>query len=858
MNDSESNIRPDYRASVEAGLRRLESEKLSFLSESRVVSKYDPENLSLYAPPAEDGNSEIETGVKGAYRHDTESLVVRNYLPGTETDFRRLTETEGVGDAVQDFNPEGSRIRTVEMRPNAANMSADEDAVELPTTTLQFVSGDSDDEGRTSCDSMLPEEPDYLLASFDPTDDVGRIAEELRLETVETVDVGRQAELVRSVLSAGLLAEQKSATSTVPKAQILRPANSRPLEREKAPDSAMDKLKQQGLFNPLPSHAEVSNSIQSLQNINDVLPPSDVRAWNGQFGENSDSDILDETIRRDPDDDDDEGFQNVLRLARAVQMYCPDPQILPTSQADNPEMDGRETIPIDIADIPMSAYQTPKAEHVKSAHEVALDQPTYVIKESNRKYVAWWCFFVFVLICGIGYLLYIMGALAWIHPMMDPYRPIEATVTSASGEPELIFAEEIRAAVDEASQKVDEAVQLEKWLPEWIETQINQQTSPEGCIPYIEMALAVFPDHPDYTRKLLELSMDAGQFGSARQIWKTIPETIRNNSEMNSLRYRMFAEDPHFLPPIAKLNENETFCDEIAPLGGGSTLTFKLRLNGENVGAFKPLQKRKQSNYRAEIAAWRLCELLECDFSIPWNRPIRIEHSEFMRLYDRTKSSKKSAYRKEFSDLEWTKEDGQTWLYGTLKDWVPDFTRFPIEMKSLWQPWLSQNNYIEEYKPLAEALSPLAKNQYTQKLLPVILGQSPELTTKQLAAQISEVLVFDFLVGNWDRFSGVPSWWGVNSQFKDGRIVSIDNGAAFPSYSNDKVFERYMMTERFSAHFIEALQNLDKDQTLKLLFPDATEREIKCFEQFWKQREAVLTRIKQLSEKYDKDKVLSL
>ena len=117
--------------------------------------------------------------------------------------------------------------------------------------------------------------------------------------------------------------------------------------------------------------------------------------------------------------------------------------------------------------------------------------------------------------------------------------------------------------------------------------------------------------------------------------------------------------------------------------------------------------------------------------------------------------------------------------------------------------------------------------------------------------------MFDYLIGNWDRFSGVPEWAGVNCQFKDNKIVSIDNGASFPAYSNEKVYERFMMTERFSLHMIDSLRALDKAQTFKLLFPDASKYETEAFEQFWKQRSALLTRIDSLSQTYGSKRVLS-
>jgi hypothetical protein len=279
--------------------------------------------------------------------------------------------------------------------------------------------------------------------------------------------------------------------------------------------------------------------------------------------------------------------------------------------------------------------------------------------------------------------------------------------------------------------------------------------------------------------------------------------------------------------------------------------------DGHEYGAFKPLQKRKQSNYRAEIASWRLCEILQCDFRIPWNRPVKIEKKIFNKLYNRSKSKARDSYRSNLIDIIWTSEANGDYVYGTLKEWVPGFTQFPIELRSVWKGWLSQTNYIDTFPELKDALLPISKNKYVPKLYSALMAQSPDLTTEALASQISQVLSFDYLVGNWDRFSGEPKWWGVNCQFKDNAIISIDNGAAFPSYGNEKVKERFMTVERFSSHFIHALRMLDKERTLDLLFPDATEFEKKCFEQFWKQREAILTRVDSLCEKYGSEHVLS-
>jgi len=123
--------------------------------------------------------------------------------------------------------------------------------------------------------------------------------------------------------------------------------------------------------------------------------------------------------------------------------------------------------------------------------------------------------------------------------------------------------------------------------------------------------------------------------------------------------------------------------------------------------------------------------------------------------------------------------------------------------------------------------------------------------------QISDVLVFDFLVGNWDRFSGVPAWWGVNCQFTDGHIVSIDNGAAFTTTANDRVRARFESAERFSRSLLRELELLDPPTVGDWLFPEASPLEKRKLERFWLQRAAVLDRVGQLSSEHGEDTVLA-
>ncbi len=908
MSEENRTNRTDYRVSVEAGLRRLESEKLSFLGSSRVISKFNPENIEEFSQIDSDDDDDDATIHE---RIDTQSIL--SATGTTLQEIQHLPQDDDDEDNSHVIDPTFSMLKTLDSSSSvmtASNAvlshSSDTDAADEDKTsavTLNFASAKNYDSFASlpqmppsksedlsdldSCETKdvsdiasqirsntLTNSDDFDLESSETkdvssiaaeirkkkslelddyqmevseTNDVSNIAKELRFENARTVDVGHQADLVREALAA---------KECVPTAQVMK-LGIRPPNRDQRPAKAMDRLKEQGIFAPVPViHHEVNRNIENIQAMDQILPRSDVQTWKGDFTQNNEeheNEGGDQTIPQDPEAIDElKHVAQLVKAAREAEEH--EPKVVPIPGTEELDIESRQTIPIEVSSVlPEILKTSPSARRHSAEIPTSAFNPLPQENEESTHLIIW-LVIIIILTCGILFMLYLMGAFAKISPWLDPNHSEQAQIAEIES---VTFdtPEEMAASIHEASLKVASAIDYNTWMASWLEKKLNQQSTDEAKLIYLETGAEFFPDNQNWLEQLIELSISTKQIDKARELLKQA-NASGNHEFAQKMKIKLLLNDPKFLPDVMTLTENE--CDTIDPLGGGSTLTFKMKLNGQNIGAFKPLQTRRQSNYRSEIAAWRLCELLECDFSVPWNRPIRIEHALFNKLFSRSNSKKASTYRKELVDLIWTKEDGKTYVYGTLKDWVPDFTRFPIELTSFWKPWLAQDDYIADLGTLEKVLLPLKRNKNTQNLHTEILEQSSNLTAAQLAAQVSEVLVFDYLIGNWDRFSGVPDWWGVNCQYKDGRIVSIDNGASFPSYSNDKVKERFLMTERYSAHFIESLRNLDKEQTLNMLFPNPSKHETESFEQFWKQRASVLTRVENLSERYGTEKVLSL
>ncbi len=274
-------------------------------------------------------------------------------------------------------------------------------------------------------------------------------------------------------------------------------------------------------------------------------------------------------------------------------------------------------------------------------------------------------------------------------------------------------------------------------------------------------------------------------------------------------------------------------------IGGGSSLVYKFIKDKETIAAFKPFQKRYQSNYRSEIAAYRLCPAMKCGFDVPVNVPVWFDFDAFSSMYSHNSANP----REEFAEIIPTKLDpGTVRVDGTYKDWIREFAEYPIEFSAIWKRWLNLGMQRDELDVEASTLLPVFESKhkrgkrFADKLAPHLEG----VTVYQIARQLSNLLVFDYLINNWDRFSGSPDLYGVNCQISHGRFMSIDNGAGFSQTPNPKPDKHLHEISRFSRMTYEAIKAFDKDKMRDYLFPNATGHEQEKFETFWSQREKYL------------------
>ena len=360
---------------------------------------------------------------------------------------------------------------------------------------------------------------------------------------------------------------------------------------------------------------------------------------------------------------------------------------------------------------------------------------------------------------------------------------------------------------------------------------------------------------------LIELAMRSVDYDSARsQAWAALERFEQDRPALMRVWYRTFAADPSFLPDDVMTLSAPGPVDSIEYLGGGSSLTFRFRRHGQSIAAFKPQQTRLQSNYRSEVAAFRLCPLINCRFHVPHNREVRISREDFLALNGVEGRRETDRFDRRYEDLVWFEdEDGQEWLHGTMKEWIPEFRLFGIEFRSVWRPLLQHERSLDDEATLEHTMSQIFNTSNRTRLrAPGDLG---DLTWYSLGRQLSNIHVFDLMLNNWDRYS--RHYTGVNCQWHRDEFVSIDNGAAFPNTRThgspaSRVSYNFEQIEVFSESTYHAIEWMEPTALFPILFPSSPHHNEKAtFASFMQRRKVFLERIEELSDEFGRDAVLA-
>ena len=220
---------------------------------------------------------------------------------------------------------------------------------------------------------------------------------------------------------------------------------------------------------------------------------------------------------------------------------------------------------------------------------------------------------------------------------------------------------------------------------------------------------------------------------------------------------------------------------------GGSSLSFRVELADGSRAAFKPAQTNLQTIPRKEVAAYRLNRLLGLN-AVPPAAPRMVSRDEmFAHLHpDSLAALPRIRAETIFNPM------GKT--AGVIMYWVP-------EIKDL------------------DHDDPAAIHQSLQWLTQ---GQPIPVDKRSIAAQLSQLVVFDFLTSNPDRFSG-----GNMKTSSDGsRLLFMDNTMSFflEPEGNERTRSTLQRTQRFSRQLYQSLDRISVP-TLERILAQASEND---------------------------------
>lgn len=217
---------------------------------------------------------------------------------------------------------------------------------------------------------------------------------------------------------------------------------------------------------------------------------------------------------------------------------------------------------------------------------------------------------------------------------------------------------------------------------------------------------------------------------------------------------------------------------------GHTSVVFKIELSTGKKAVFKPASRRGPLRYKGEIAAYRLGQALLIDNVPP----------AYFRTFDAKELA--GAMKNEDSAALFAKEaivDGGI-VKGAIMPWIDGLDFVALERAPLstqWKAWLAKDGRI-----------------------------APEDRTR--AMEISSLVAFDFVTGNWDRWSGGNV--GLDPTTK--RLLFIDNDGAFfdvPPLDGLARNEKLLRgVDKLSRSFVEALERLDDEALARVLGDEAS------------------------------------
>jgi hypothetical protein len=276
---------------------------------------------------------------------------------------------------------------------------------------------------------------------------------------------------------------------------------------------------------------------------------------------------------------------------------------------------------------------------------------------------------------------------------------------------------------------------------------------------------------------------------------------------------------------VAPASMRTAVAREFRPVGSTSVV-YRVRLEGGAVIAFRPAQRSRPRGHLAELAAYRLARALGME-----NVPPVVLRTEALGRIDRLLDARfEEKHRLLRPKILARGRD----VVGAAIHWVEDLTPSKLDKPEQRERWL-------------EALT--------------VRGPDGGFA-RPLLRDLSQMVSFDYLIGNWDRMSG----GNLQTNASGERVIVRDHNLAFdaPLLSRHEapLLERLNRVERFSRSFVERLRALDRGTLERALATDPAESVTRVLDDAQlrgidARRKVILARVDALSSEHGEKRVLA-
>ncbi|MEM7137082.1 MAG: hypothetical protein AAF500_10910 [Myxococcota bacterium] len=262
------------------------------------------------------------------------------------------------------------------------------------------------------------------------------------------------------------------------------------------------------------------------------------------------------------------------------------------------------------------------------------------------------------------------------------------------------------------------------------------------------------------------------------------------------------ASEPAFLgeadaPRIDSLREVEV--DRVVRGKGGRSLAFKIWLSDGTVGYFKPAQSFSAAHWYSELAAYYLDRELGLG-RVPPTVGRVFAWQDLRRAAGGDPRIKELAFGPDKT------------LKGAFIWWVPQRLA-RLRLGRQWERWVRVQRTlpITPYQRPVDYRADLNGRSGTREATDPdrpLAGPAPD---NERAAELSDLIVFDYLTQNVDRWGG--GFTNVRTREEDGPLIYLDNGAGFwlGQQRLGLMEARLKALQKFRLSTVEAVRNLDID-----------------------------------------------